>query len=145
MTIKAKSIAERILWASLGIVGMAWIIFFVERIIEDENPSTVRRDRISLADIEYPAITICSEQTTKYAFAERLGNYLDPEKELPHELKKIQRILMDKMRTKYDSIYRISCKKTAYRTDEECKVNQLGSHCKSMIVIKGNYTLKLHP
>ena len=123
MTIKAKSMAERILWASLGLVGMAWIGFFIERIIEDENPSTVRREKLSLADIEYPAITICSEQTTKYAFAERLGNYIDPEKELPHDLKKLQTILMNKMMAKYDSLYRFSCKEAAYRTDESCKVS----------------------
>ena len=35
--------------------------------------------------LKYPAVTICPKISTKYAIAERLGNYIDPLK-LPEEL-----------------------------------------------------------
>ena len=30
------------------------------------------------SDLKYPAVTICPKISTKYAIAERLGNYIDP-------------------------------------------------------------------
>ena len=33
---------------------------------------------MELSDLNYPAMTICPQGTTKNAIAERLGNYLDP-------------------------------------------------------------------
>ena len=65
--------------------------------IKDENPLIAIRGDIDLSEVEYPAITICSEQTTKYAFAERLGNYIDPDLELPHPLKKLQKKFFDEL------------------------------------------------
>ena len=59
---------------------MIWIIYFIKYNIEDDNPLVERGLNIDLSDVDYPAITICSEQTTKYALAERLANYLDPQK-----------------------------------------------------------------
>ena len=40
---------------------------------------------IESTDLKYPAVTICPKISTKYAIAERLGNYIDPLK-LPKEL-----------------------------------------------------------
>ena len=65
--------------------------------IKDENPLIAIRGDIDLSEVEYPAITICSEQTTKYAFAERLGNYIDPDLELPDPLKKLQKKFFDEL------------------------------------------------
>ena len=65
--------------------------------IKDENPLIAIRGDIDLSEVEYPAITICSEQTTKYAFAEQLGNYIDPDVELPHPLKKLQKKFFDEL------------------------------------------------
>ena len=65
--------------------------------IKDENPLIAIRGDIDLSEVEYPAITICSEQTTKYAFAERLGNYIDPDLELPYPLKKLQKKFFDEL------------------------------------------------
>ena len=50
------------------------------------NSSLVTKGHIKLSDINYPAITMCSKGSTKYALAERLGNYFDPKYELPDEL-----------------------------------------------------------
>ena len=33
---------------------------------------------IETTDLKYPAVTICPKISTKYAIAERLGNYIDP-------------------------------------------------------------------
>ena len=43
----------------------------------DVNTSFVNKIDVQLSDLHYPAMTICSQGTTKYAIAERLGNYLD--------------------------------------------------------------------
>ena len=44
------------------------------------------KGEVHLSELKYPAITVCSKDSVKYALAERLGNYLDPEQELPEEL-----------------------------------------------------------
>ena len=36
-----------------------------------------------LSQINYPAITLCSQASSKYAIAERLSNFMDPGKDLP--------------------------------------------------------------
>ena len=91
MALQASNIVEIFLWISLGILGITWILYIMNVMIKDENPLLAIRGDIDLSEIEYPAITICSEKTTKYAFAERLGNYVDPELKLPYRLKKLQR------------------------------------------------------
>ena len=40
-------------------------------------------------ELKYPAVTICPKISTKYAIAERLGNYIDPEN-LPKGLEPLQ-------------------------------------------------------
>ena len=86
LTCKATNVLEKILWISFGLVGISWFAFFMIGVIEDINPLTSIREDIKLKDVNYPAITICSDSTTKYALAERLGNYIDPKKELPDKL-----------------------------------------------------------
>ena len=43
------------------------------------------KGEVHLSELKYPAITVCSKDSVKYALAERLGNYLDPEQDLPEE------------------------------------------------------------
>ena len=84
---KATNFLEKFLWISFGLVGIAWFVFFMIGVIEDNNPLTSIREDLKLKDVNYPAITICSDSTTKYALAERLGNYIDPNSDLPDNLK----------------------------------------------------------
>ena len=84
LTCKATNVLEKTLWISFGLVGIGWFAFFMIGVIEDINPLTSIREDIKLKDVNYPAITICSDSTTKYALAERLGNYIDPNKDLPN-------------------------------------------------------------
>ena len=97
MALQASNIVEIFLWISLGILGITWILYIMNVMIKDENPLIAIRGDIDLSEVEYPAITICSEQTTKYAFAERLGNYIDPDLELPYPLKKLQKKFFDEL------------------------------------------------
>ena len=101
---------------------MIWIVYFINLIIEDENPLIGRWMNIDLSEVEYPAITICSEQTTKYAFAERLGNYLDPDESHPDLLPKLQKKFLEKTLENLDDDdypykYRVS----------QCKMSNINS------------------
>ena len=122
MAFQARNIVEVLLWMSLGIVGIAWIMYIMNMVIKDENPLTAIRGDIDLSEVEYPAITICSEQTTKYAFAERLGNYIDPELELPDHLKKLKKKFFEELMTKYQYKFYDGRCKDASMTMESCKV-----------------------
>ena len=106
---------------------MIWIIYFIKYNIEDDNPLVERGLNIDLSDVDYPAITICSEQTTKYALAERLANYLDPQKSLPDLLIKLKKKFLDAALDQYLN-YEFSCKrntiKGGYRPNESCKVSK---------------------
>ena len=81
---KATNIIEKILWISLGVAGIAWAFFFLTTLVQEweANAGIMTKGNFEL---EYPAITICPKVSTKYAIAERLGNFLDP-LNLPDEL-----------------------------------------------------------
>ena len=113
---------------------MVWIVYFINLILADENPLIGRWVNMDLSEVDYPAITICSEQTTKYAFAEQLGNYLDPNKVLPNAINKFQKNIISQIMTQYSygygNDYHGSCinKLTAHQTDQICKVRQICIH-----------------
>ena len=94
LTCKSASILERIFWVSLGICGTVWAIYFIMLLFYDENPIIMRKGNIPLTQLTYPAVTICPKSSTKYAVAERLGNYIDPEVKLPEELKSLRMKLL---------------------------------------------------
>ena len=78
---KAANILEKTLWASIGIVGTIWAFVFIESQFQlwNENPWLTTKADVDLSQLQYPAITFCSEGSTKYAIAERLGNYINHE------------------------------------------------------------------
>ena len=77
---KAANVLEKILWATIGIVGTIWAFVFISSQFQlwNENPWLSSKADVDLSQLKYPAITFCSEGATKYAVAERLGNYIDP-------------------------------------------------------------------
>ena len=81
---KATNILEKLLWAIVGLIGTIWAFYFVafQFMLWNENPSIISQDNADLSDIRYPAVTFCSKGATKYAVAERLGNYMDPEADI---------------------------------------------------------------
>ena len=112
---------------------MIWIIYFIKHNIEDENPLIGRRINIDISEVEYPAITLCSELTTKYAFAERLGNYLDPDESHPDLLPKLQNKYLEKKLENYEIkdnyylyTYEFDCKSFPLtRKDKHCEVSPI--------------------
>ena len=73
---KAANIMEKILWASMFLIGILYAIYFTVQMFNSSS-SIISKIDIKLPDLNYPAMTICPQGTTKYAIAERLGNYLD--------------------------------------------------------------------
>ena len=50
-----------------------------------ESASVLIQDNNETLNLKYPGVTICPKVSTKYAIAERLGNFIDP-LNLPKEL-----------------------------------------------------------
>ena len=76
----ARCFFEKLLWATIGIIGTIWAFVFFESQFKlwNESPWLTTRAHVHLSEVQYPAITFCSDGSTKYAIAERLGNYIDP-------------------------------------------------------------------
>ena len=76
----ARCFFEKLLWATIGIIGTIWAFVFFESQFKlwNESPWLTTRAHVHLSEVKYPAITFCSDGATKYAIAERLGNYIDP-------------------------------------------------------------------
>ena len=92
----ASNVLEKIIWASFGIIGIAWAFYFVPQNYKvwENNPSIITQANMDLSEIPYPAISVATSGTTKYAIAERLGNFVDPNK-LPKEFKDMRTLLVE--------------------------------------------------
>ena len=130
LTCKATNFLEKFLWISFGLVGIAWFVFFMIGVIEDENHLTSIREDIKLKDVNYPAITICSDSTTKYALAERLGNYINPNLDLPDKLNSLIKKFIDNIdnttgSSKYFKNYNMECQGYSGKSvsSSACEVN----------------------
>ena len=77
----ARCFFEKLLWATIGIIGTIWAFVFFESQFKlwNESPWLTTRAHVHLSQLQYPAITFCSDGSTKYAIAERLGNYINHE------------------------------------------------------------------
>ena len=91
LAIKATSVLEKILWIAFFVVGIGWLGYFLKGTIKDENPKTSIRLPLKIKDLDYPAITICSDLTPKYAFAEHLSNSVETRDKLPAKLELLRR------------------------------------------------------
>ena len=88
---KATNILEKALWIAILMTGTLWAVYFISLSLKElqKNQTIVSKGSVKLNELNYPAITVCSEVSPKYAIAEQLGNYYDTEKELPKELNDI--------------------------------------------------------
>ena len=77
---KARNFVEKFIWVAIGVLGTVWAFYFIGKEILNwsTNPTIITQGNVELSDIEYPSITICPPGSTKFAMAERLGNYVDP-------------------------------------------------------------------
>ena len=92
---KASNWIERILWIMIGMAGFYWAILFIPDQFKlwSDNPTIITKTNVDLSDIVFPAITIVPPGSTKFAIAERLGNYIDP-KNLPESASKLVNIYL---------------------------------------------------
>lgn len=96
MACKAKSFLEKVLWAIVGIIGVIWVIYFIVEIIKDYNPKIAWVKDTNIRELKYPAVSICSEVTTKNDVAERIGNYYNEELEIVDAWKDLKKELIEK-------------------------------------------------
>ena len=84
----SKSVLEKLFWISIAFGGTIYITYIVTNQISywGENPVLKTTDIISLSRLELPAITFCHKGIQKFALAERLGNYIDCNKNIPKEI-----------------------------------------------------------
>ena len=85
---KATNILEKALWIAILMTGTLWAVYFISLSLIDlqKDHTIVSKGSVRLNELNYPAITVCSEVSPKYAIAEQLGNFFDTEKVLPEEL-----------------------------------------------------------
>ena len=88
LIISSKSKAEKLFWFLIAFGGTAYILYIVasQFIYWKDNPTLITKGKLSLSDIEPPAVTFCHKGVQKYALLERLGNFIDPTKGLPIEI-----------------------------------------------------------
>ena len=88
LVFKSVNILEKLFWASICLLGITYAIYCIALQIQlwDQNPSIISNIHVELSDLNYPAMTICPQGTTKNAIAERLGNYLDPKSDFLDKL-----------------------------------------------------------
>ena len=128
---QAKSLLEKLFWIILGTIGGIWLLYFMRDVIRDENPFIKMKKDFKVADVKYPAITICSDFSTRYAIAERLGNLYDSRQKLPDGMVQLRENLLDLITSNALKIdgslkwikgtYERSCL-GHFRWNEECKV-----------------------
>ena len=91
LTFKTQYIFEKLLWILIGVFGLGWSTYFIlmQVFTWNESPLIIQKNYMKLDQIDYPGITLCSQTSTRYSIAERLGNYIDP-KNMPAELVALQ-------------------------------------------------------
>ena len=137
MSCKAKSVLEKVMWAIVGIIGVIWVIYFIIEIIKDHNPKIAWVKDTNIRELKYPAISICSETTTKIDVAERIGNYFNGDLEIVDEWKELRRKLLEKSVLFRGFSY---SKKCPWNKPEK----QRATYCKVCNFL-GNVTIKMNP
>ena len=93
---RAENILEKIFWALIGILGIAWAFYFLplQYNLWTNNPAMISLKNVPLSELDYPSLTLFPNGITKYAIAGRLGNYLNPDN-LPLEWQELRKMLFD--------------------------------------------------
>ena len=86
--LNSTNILEKLLWVTIAVLGTLFIydIVFAQLTYWQMHPDITVYGRKKLAEIEPPAITLCSSGLQKYGLIERMANYIDPKKDVPHGL-----------------------------------------------------------
>ena len=83
LVFKATNLLEKICWLIILLIGTIWACYFITLQFKlfQESPYIVSKADTN-ADLYYPAMTVCSGGSTKYAIAERMGNYIKSKSEV---------------------------------------------------------------
>ena len=76
--IESACFIEKFIWICMGTLGSIYFRYLLVSQVNswDENSILVSHERKSINEIDFPAITFCTQKSTKYAVAERIGNSL---------------------------------------------------------------------
>ena len=77
----ASNFLEKLIWIVIAIFGTTWFCYFINfqfEVWRDDGVYLAKAD-LELSDINYPAITFCSQGANKLGIVEGLGNYIDPD------------------------------------------------------------------
>ena len=79
--IESAYFIEKLIWICMGTLGSIYFGYLLVSQVNswDENSILVSHERKSINEIDFPAITFCTQKSTKYAIAERIGNSLSLE------------------------------------------------------------------
>ena len=93
---KAGNVFEKLIWGVVFLIGIFWASYFLLNEVQSwqGTHSVFTYQHMKLSEIESPAITICSQSSTKFAIAEQLGNYLNANHSLPDQFIKIREVLL---------------------------------------------------
>ena len=97
--IEASHFIEKLIWICLGTLGTVYFLYLLTSQVKswDENSILVSKWQKSINEIDFPAITFCSQSNTQYAVAERIGNFLDLDAKFTKEkLLPIRNLLIQK-------------------------------------------------
>ena len=84
----SSNIIEKIFWATIAICGTLFIYDAMKSQLEswNSNPILKTQETLELKDLPIPDITLCHKAMLKYGPAERLINFIEPEKDVPREV-----------------------------------------------------------
>ena len=126
LTFKASNVIEKLIWSAIGLFGVFWAIYFISYLVTVKNPITFTNLEVKLSDMKYPAMTICSKTSTKFAIAERMGNYLNGNSKKLKHLLNIYTVAMtffsnsDKKNANYMYFEKYKCRRSERK--DVCKV-----------------------
>ena len=123
----ATNYLEKFFWFGISIIGTLWVCYVIPIQLKlwKEKSTIITKGNFELSELNLPAITICSKGSTKYAIAERLGNFVDPKFGLTEDLRSIRNeILVYVMELRYYKVTRASsCSYSDTVPKEGCKVS----------------------
>ena len=127
LAIISRTIIEKLFWIITGILGIGWAFYFLPNQFQlwSNNPSILLLKHVPLSDISYPTLSILPQRIPRYDVAERLGNYLIPNK-IPEKLKSLRGLFFDdlvKVRNRDDESYKFVYVDDCMDYITFCKVN----------------------
>ena len=120
----ATNYLEKFFWFGISIIGTLWVCYVIPIQLKlwKEKSTIITKGNFELSELNLPAITICSKGSTKYAIAERLGNYLNPDLKIPKEFRSLRKEFLVCATNGNEGDYRESCLLNNTKPELGCKV-----------------------